>query len=126
VRGGVGSRGITLELGFVSWSSYVTLEGRANFEVWDTEASNTITGNRGNNEVHVFGGVEVVHGGDGRHRLVVGYSIASTGVVATEGSISDGEGNSVTFDGIEDLARLRAPIRLCPGRPRAQRRCRAA
>lgn len=106
VWGGVASRGITLLLGYRPTNNDVTLEGLANFEVVDTDGSNTITGNDGNNEVHVGGGVDVVHGGDGRDRLVVDYRNVSTGVVATDGSVTDGGTNSVTFDGFEYLTIL--------------------
>jgi Ca2+-binding RTX toxin-like protein len=102
VMGGPTSRNIELVLGV--GINDVTLDGLANIRVLDNTGSNTITGNDGNNGLWVSGGADVVHGGDGRDRLVVDYRGAVTSVVATAGSVTDGGTNSVTFDGIEDLA----------------------
>jgi Ca2+-binding RTX toxin-like protein len=79
----------------------VTLDGRANnFYVIDNTGSNTITGSERDDQVHLSGGTDVVHGGDGYDRLYVSYRSA-TSVVASAGSVTDSEGNSATYDAVE-------------------------
>ena len=102
VTGASTSRNIELVLG--AGINDVTLDGLAHIRVLDNTASNTITGNGANNYFLVSGGADVVHGGDGRDRLTVDYRDAVTSVVATAGSVTHGETNSVTFDGFEDLS----------------------
>ncbi|MEJ5991242.1 calcium-binding protein [Ramlibacter sp. PS3R-8] len=101
VMGGPTSRNIELVLGVEI--NDVTLDGLADIRVLDNTDSNIITGNGGDTSVWVSGGADVVHGGDGRDRLVIDYRGAVTSVVATAGSVTHGETNSVTFDGFEDL-----------------------
>lgn len=98
VTGGDAELRIDLELG--AGIDNVTLRGPANITVWDNAGSNVITGNRGGNQVHVSGGTDVVHGGDGHDELFVDY-LAATSVVATGGTVTDGGTNSVTFSAVE-------------------------
>jgi Ca2+-binding RTX toxin-like protein len=65
----------------------VTLSGTASIDVDDSASDSTITGNDGDNEITVSGGVDTVDGGSGIDRLVVDYSDA-TG--ATVGSSATG------------------------------------
>ena len=102
VMGGASSRNIDLVLG--AGIKDVTLAGLADIEVFDNRRSNTITGNGGDNELHVSGGTDVVLGGAGRDRLEINYSDATTSVIGTMTGVTDGGTDSVTFDSsVEDF-----------------------
>ena len=88
IFGNAESTGIVLNLG--SGITTVTLNGASPIHLNDSDDSNGIVGNAGNNVITVSGGVDAVDGGMGEDRLVVDYR-AATGAVTGDNTSSFAE-----------------------------------
>ena len=97
VTGDTSNTGIDLHL-FYGVTSF-TLGGTAPFTVWDSPAGETITGNSGDNIIHVSDGIDSVNGGLGTDRLVVDYYFATGAVTGdpTSGFAEAGGTRSVSI-----------------------------